>query len=42
VMWRGGAFLELRYWRHANLGTPNARGQLGCILLDIGYRYDAF
>jgi len=42
VLWRGGAFLELRYWRNGHLGTPSLRGQLGTILLDIGYRYDAF
>ncbi|HEY3446640.1 MAG TPA: hypothetical protein VGK67_09760 [Myxococcales bacterium] len=42
VLWRGGAFLELRYLRNGHLGTPSLRGQLGTILMDIGYRYDAF
>ncbi len=38
----GGPFLEVRYWRNGNLGAPAVRGQLGSVLVDVGYRFEAF
>ncbi|MBI5547808.1 MAG: hypothetical protein HY901_28325, partial [Deltaproteobacteria bacterium] len=40
-LWRGGPFLELRYRHHGNLGISNLKGQLGALLVDVGYRYEA-
>jgi len=38
----GGPFLEVRYWRNGNLGAANVRGQFGSVLVDVGYRFEAF
>ena len=42
TMWHGGAFVELRYWRHTEFGMSNLKGQESVVLLDVGYRYEAW